>query len=279
LGIDTLPGNDAYYGVFAIQANAVQVNVMHNYTGVQNITNENALHLYQRDRNDSSPWTNSFANLNTLNHSLTTSTNNRQEYMLGIIPPALSEFHVKAYLQGYYETGGLMRAVLSIQGENNSSNQTDSITLELRENNYPHNLLESAKGILDTGGTTTVQFPATVQGMYYYLLLKHRNHIETWSAEPVLITANSTYDFSTAANKAYGVNQVQVENGVWAVFTGDVNQDGVVDGLDYNDWENDSNNFAGGYFSTDLNGDGIVDGLDFIYWEQNSNNFVGAVVP
>ena len=42
--------------------------------------------------------------------------------------------------------------------------------------------------------------------------------------------------------------------------------------------EGNSNNFAGGYLSTDLNGDGIVDGLDFIYWEQNSNNFVGAVV-
>ncbi|MFZ4754318.1 MAG: hypothetical protein ACOYLG_13325 [Chitinophagaceae bacterium] len=52
----------------------------------------------------------------------------------------------------------------------------------------------------------------------------------------------------------------------------------MIDGLDYNDWENDNNNFAGGYFTTDLNGDGIVDGLDFILWETNSNNFVGAII-
>ncbi|QLH46241.1 MAG: hypothetical protein HWD58_11775 [Bacteroidota bacterium] len=37
----------------------------------------------------------------------------------------------------------------------------------------------------------------------------------------------------------------------------------MVDGLDYNDWEMDNNNFGSGYLSTDLNGDGIVDGLDF----------------
>jgi hypothetical protein len=76
-----------------------------------------------------------------------------------------------------------------------------------------------------------------------------------------------------------GSNQFEVEFGLWGFYSGDINQDGVIDGLDYNDWETDSNNFAGGYFSTDLNGDGIVDGLDFIYWEQNSNNFVGAVIP
>ncbi|MBK8683818.1 MAG: hypothetical protein IPN26_01910 [Bacteroidetes bacterium] len=60
---------------------------------------------------------------------------------------------------------------------------------------------------------------------------------------------------------------------------GDINQDGVVDGLDYNDWETDNNSFAGGYYSSDLNGDGIVDGLDFLIWEDNNNNFVGIQTP
>jgi hypothetical protein len=279
MGIDTLNGNDAYYGVFTVNGNAAQVQVTHHYTGVPNITNENALNLYQRERNDNSPWSNSLANLNTINHTLSSTTTYRQEFMLGVIPTAISAYHIKSYLQGYFEVGGLMRPVLNLQGQNNMNNETDSITLEFRENVYPYQLLEFTRSILHTDGTATFQIPASLQGMYVYLLLKHRNHLETWSAEPVLITANSTYDFSTAANKAYGSNQIQVENGIWAFFTGDMNQDGVVDGLDYNDWENDSNNFAGGYLSTDLNGDGIVDGLDFIYWEQNSNNFVGAVVP
>lgn len=62
------------------------------------------------------------------------------------------------------------------------------------------------------------------------------------------------------------------------IFTG-LSVQATIRTVNNNDWENDNNNFAGGYFSTDLNGDGIVDGLDFIFWEENSNNFVGAVVP
>ncbi|QLH44574.1 MAG: hypothetical protein HWD58_02480 [Bacteroidota bacterium] len=57
-----------------------------------------------------------------------------------------------------------------------------------------------------------------------------------------------------------------------------MNQDGVVDGLDFNDWETDNNAFAG-YITTDFNGDGIVDGLDFLIWEPNNNAFVGMVTP
>jgi hypothetical protein len=53
----------------------------------------------------------------------------------------------------------------------------------------------------------------------------------------------------------------------------------VIDGLDFNDWENDNNSFAAGYLSTDLNGDGVVDGLDFMFCEMNSNLFVGTIAP
>jgi hypothetical protein len=118
---------------------------------------------------------------------------------------------------------------------------------------------------MQTDGTATCLFPS--MNNTYYVVIKHRNSVETWSSNPVMISGNSNYYFTTALSQAYGSNQVQVENGIWALYSGDINQDGVVDGIDYNDWENDSNNFAGGYFSTDLNGDGIVDGLDFIYWK------------
>ncbi|MBL7754961.1 MAG: hypothetical protein JNM44_10835, partial [Chitinophagaceae bacterium] len=113
----------------------------------------------------------------------------------------------------------------------------------------------------------------------YYIVVRHRNHLETWSDSAVLLSQNSTYDFSTMAGKAYGNNQVELEPNIFAFYSGDINQDGVIDGLDYNDWETDNNNFSAGYLATDLNGDGIVDGLDFIYWEQNNNGFVGVMLP
>jgi hypothetical protein len=90
---------------------------------------------------------------------------------------------------------------------------------------------------------------------------------------------NSNYDFSVQATKAFGANQIEMAPGIFALYTGDINQDGVIDGLDFNDWENDNNSFAAGYLSTDLNGDGVVDGLDFMFCEMNSNLFVGTIAP
>jgi hypothetical protein len=113
----------------------------------------------------------------------------------------------------------------------------------------------------------------------FYIGVRHRNAIETWSNNPVLMSALTTYNFSNALNKAYGSNQISLGGGFFAIYNGDINQDGVIDGLDYNDWEVDNNNFAGGYYSSDLNGDGIVDGLDFLIWEDNNNNFIGSQTP
>ena len=194
-------------------------------------------------------------------------------------PFELNLLNVKAFLQGYYAGSGQMQDVLFNQGEYaNASLIADSITVELHNATSPYALAFQTRSTIKQDGNLSIKGMGII-GQSYYIVLKHRNHIETWSANPVLLTENTLYDFSTAANKAYGDNQVEVELGNFAFYTGDITQDGVVDGLDYNDWENDSNNFASGYFSTDLNGDGIVDGLDFLFWEQNSNNFVGAVMP
>ena len=194
-------------------------------------------------------------------------------------PFEINLLNVKAYLQGYYVGSGQMGDVLLNQGVYaNPSLDADTLQVELREANAPHNLVFQRNVILKQDGSLSVRGMGII-GQSYYLVIKHRNHIASWSANPILINPLTQYDFSTAANQVYGDNQREVESGIFAFYTGDINQDGVVDGLDYNDWENDSNNFAGGYFSTDLNGDGIVDGLDFIYWEENSNNFVGAIVP
>jgi hypothetical protein len=195
----------------------------------------------------------------------------------GVINPYTS-LELKMFLQGYMGQSGNMVPVLQNQGVVMNSLLVDTIEVQLV---HPITLLPTVnvKTLLQTDGTLMGNIPLSELGTNRYIVIKHRNHIETWSANPVLIAANATYDFSLAANKAYASNQFEVELGLWGFYSGDINQDGVIDGLDYNDWENDSNNFAGGYFNTDLNGDGIVDGLDFIYWEQNSNNFVGVVIP
>jgi hypothetical protein len=196
---------------------------------------------------------------------------------LACIPvPALS---LKLFSQGYYAGASLMVPTLNNQGMSNPLNQTDTLELSLRASTTPYNIIFQSNQVVQTNGTLLWDLPPAANGNTYYVVIRHRNILETWSQNPITINGTTTYDFSVSANQAYGGNQIEMEPGVFAFYSGDINQDGVVDGLDFGDWENDNNNFAGGYVNTDFNGDGVVDGLDFLIWEPNNNNFVGIMAP
>ena len=191
----------------------------------------------------------------------------------------LNLLNLKAYLQGYYVGSGLMKDVLFNQSVYVSpSTITDTITIELHDAIAPYNLVSSHTQVLSQNGTATIQGLGAV-GQLYYIVLKHRNTIETWSSSPILLTENTSYDFTTAANKAYGDNQYEVESGVWALYSGDIDQNEALDNADFSLWETDANNFATGYLSTDLDGNGSVDNSDFSLWELNANSFVSKLTP
>lgn len=86
-------------------------------------------------------------------------------------------------------------------------------------------------------------------------------------------------DVFSQSNNAYGDNQKQVEPGVWAIYSGDVNQDGIIDFIDQIIMDNDIAGFSFGYVVTDLNGDAVVDFLDQIILDNNVAAFVGVVSP
>jgi len=185
---------------------------------------------------------------------------------------------IKCNLEGYYDTGvHAMRPVKANQGIGVSTTVTDDITLELR--NASNVLMATTTAVLQTNGTAVCSFASAPSGSYY-LVVKHRNTIETWSATPQTVGAVPlTYDFRTAANKAFGSNMVQVEPGVFAFYSGDANEDGSIDNLDYSLWEADANNLNYGYYPTDLNGDGSIDNLDYSVWEANANNLIYSMTP
>jgi hypothetical protein len=171
-----------------------------------------------------------------------------------------------------------MRSVKLNQGASASATDVETITLELH-NAVSFELIETSTANLQTDGTAVVTFNNTPHG-FYYIVAKGSNFIETWSALPQSIGLTPlSYDFTTTASKTYGSNMSQVEPGVWAFYSGDVNQDESVDPTDYSLWETDTNNFAFGVFATDLNGDGNVDPTDYSIWEQNSNIFVYSIHP
>ena len=172
-----------------------------------------------------------------------------------------------------------MQPVLNNQSVANSlATETDSITVELH-NPTTFALVNSKIAVLLTNGMVSATFTQPVGS--YYIAIKHRNTIQTWSADPVGCTFNTAlYDFTMGENRAYGNNQVEVEPGVWAFFTGDLNQDDFIDGNDFPDFDNDSfNGVVGEYKATDMNGDGFVDGNDFPVFDNNSFNGVTSIHP
>ncbi len=182
------------------------------------------------------------------------------------------------YLQGYYDGGYTMRPALSNQGQPSASAITDTITVELHPALSPNTVVAQTKALLHTNGNVDCQF--LVPAGNYYVVVKHRNHVETWSANPVAFTgAFAVNDFSYAANMAYGNNQVEIEPGLFAFYSGDINQDENADLLDLSILESDISAFQYGYEPTDLNGDGNVDLLDSPMLEANINAFVFSNHP
>ena len=188
--------------------------------------------------------------------------------------------NLKAFLEGYYVSSNLMSPVLLNEGVGTNSLLCDSITVELHSSSAPYALAYTYTGVIGTNGLLACTFPGSANGNAYYIVVKHRNSIETWSASPVTITAETTYDFSNAISKAYGNNQAAVGNGQYALFSGDINQDGFVDVGDYPLFDTDlQNGIYGIYIASDLNGDGFVDVGDYPLFDANNQNGIYLITP
>ncbi|GBL35370.1 hypothetical protein EMGBS15_09650 [Filimonas sp.] len=148
-------------------------------------------------------------------------------------------------MEGYYSGNGAMLPVLMNEGLGSNNYNTDSINVELRSPSAPYNVAASLRTMLHTDGTATCLFSPLTGS--YYVVIRHRNTLPTWSANSILLGSSPTsYDFTTAANKAYGNNMKPVGPGQWALFTGELIQDENIDLLDISPLENDINNFISG---------------------------------
>lgn len=161
----------------------------------------------------------------------------------------------------------------------NNTSVSDTLTIRLRNSTAPFALVESANSVMNSQGDVTANFPNAVNGVPYYLVVEHRNSIETWSALPVsFISGQLNYSFTSSSSQAYG-NNLKLSGTKWTIYSGDANQDGTIDATDVSMVDNDAFNFASGYIVTDINGDGFVDGSDFSIADNNAANFVGVIRP
>lgn len=158
----------------------------------------------------------------------------------------------------------------------------DTFMLHINQSVSPFAVLDVSRSTLNSSGNGSFVFPNAVDGTPYYLVLKHRNSIETWSSVGVQFTSGvASYDFTGSASQAYGSNMVQIDASPvkFGTYSGDVTQDGTVDASDLGLIDNDAFTFASGYIPTDLNGDSFADATDYSLADNNAFNFVGRITP
>ena len=87
------------------------------------------------------------------------------------------------------------------------------------------------------------------------------------------------YDFTTSSSKAYGNLLADLGSGVYGLNSGDVNQDGEINNLDYNQVEREIQLFTTGYVPTDLDGNWILESSDFSFIENKAQLFLFTLHP
>ncbi len=185
-------------------------------------------------------------------------------------------FQIKCFLEGLYTSNGIMKTPLYDLGISNDVNASDSVIVALwsASNLTALEPDHSTKVLLTKTGSAQAFFPSYVVGGSYYITIKNRNHIETWSNLPVTITDTTKYDFSTSSSKAYsdGINtpMKRMTDGKYAFYSGDINRDGSVDIFDIQITENDVSNLLFGYINSDCTGDGSSDIMDMQIIENNT---------
>ena len=157
------------------------------------------------------------------------------------------------------------------------STDADMIQVELRKPSSLEVVSYTTNAMLNTNGTVTCNFPKSALVDSYYIVVKHRSCLPLWSSNPISFTNFSEYNFIQNVSNAYGIVSPpilnQVAPGVFALFSGELNDDGYIDGMDYATFETDLYSSAyGGLFllDGDFNGDSYVDASDFSKFDYNS---------
>jgi PKD repeat protein len=187
--------------------------------------------------------------------------------------------NLTVFLEGLYTGGGLMNQANNDLGPQFGPGIADQVTVELHNaGNYGIIEYLDPDVFLSTGGFAQISIPSGFSGSYY-VTVKHRNSIETTSASPVSFAAPVVNVVFDEPANVYGGNLLLMFDGGFAIYGGDVNQDGAIDGGDVTPFDNDQFNYVSGYINTDINGDGIIDSGDGTIVDNNQFYYIGTVLP
>ena len=134
--------------------------------------------------------------------------------------------------------------------------------------------------VVNTDGSSILQFSNVTIQHSLFAVLWHRNHIGIMSAVPLTEAGGIySYDFTTDAGQVHGSSLAhkQIATGIWGMAAGDGNADGQINNGDKNDvWAVQAG--ASGYMAGDFNMDSQVNNGDKNdLWVPNTG--MGGQVP
>jgi PKD repeat protein len=103
---------------------------------------------------------------------------------------------LKIFMEGYYNpASNQMQAVSNPVG---ATTVTDTIMVSLASTTSPYNIIYTDQEVVLTNGIANLQFPIAAYNNSFYVVVKYRNAIETWSKTPILFnTTSKSFDLTT----------------------------------------------------------------------------------
>ena len=156
-------------------------------------------------------------------------------------------------------------SVLSVSGANAI---VDWVFVELRDPSVPTTVLYTRSAlvqadgdVVDKDGTSPLSFPNISSGNFF-VTVKHRNHLKFGTLNALSFgTGVNTFNFTNNSIALSGTSLLkQVEVGIYALYAGDINGDGIINASDRTTAWNNRN--LTGYNLNDCNLNGTVDAPD-----------------
>ncbi len=193
--------------------------------------------------------------------------------------PSTKLLSVNVLIEGLYTGNGTLKRALDETGFQFETGIADLVTIELHNASDYSTIEYVANSVeLSVSGNALAVIPSTFNKTYY-ITVKHRNSLETTSAIPVSFSGQAIYYSFDLPVDVYGGNLLPTSDGRFVIFSGDVNQDGLIDTADFSPIDNDASNFATGYLQTDVTCDGIIDTGDMTIVDNNAGSFISAETP
>ena len=105
------------------------------------------------------------------------------------------KLNLKMYFEGFYQSNGFMRAVTDPSGH---PFICDTVIVELHNINPPYTFVTSASGVINRNGSGQFEFSGSVLSNSFFIVIRHRNSIQTWSKTSVLFNSPLlNFDFTS----------------------------------------------------------------------------------